>query len=113
MRSPARRLVTGVAALATVAPVTPAVDSAAPVVWPASARRGVLRLRVSEPGQVTISARRAGGGAVRTRVVAVHAGANAVALRRWLGAGRFRVALVVADAAGNRSAVRRLRLAMR
>src|SRR3954447_5637720 len=75
------------AALATVAPVTPAVDTAAPVLSAVSARRGVLRLRVNEDGQLTVAARRTRGKRTRTRAFPLGAGANAVALRSWLGAG--------------------------
>ena len=58
-----------------------------------------LRFRISEPATVHVSVLR-GGRVVRRITVHARAGVNAVALRS-LRPGRYRVALVATDAAGN------------
>src|SRR5256884_1507800 len=62
-------------------------------------RGRTLRFRLSEPATVRVSVLRADR-VVRRLVVDGRAGVNAVALRALRG-GRYRVALVATDAAGN------------
>jgi Tol biopolymer transport system component len=77
----------------------------------ASPRRSRIRFRLSEPADVRLVVRRRGA---RARIVTVRAAAGANTVRVRLKArGRYRVAAVATDAAGNRSAARRIRFHVR
>jgi hypothetical protein len=91
------------------------VDAAAPALQPVSYRGDVLRVRVSKPGRVEIRYLRMDRLAhvVETKSVAVHAGVNALPLRRWMRPGRYRVTVQAVDASGNASRPLTLRLHVR
>jgi hypothetical protein len=77
----------------------PAADRTAPRTHVLAHRGRLLRFGLSEPAVVHVSLLRAGS-VVRRLVVHGRAGVNTVALRGLRG-GRYRVALVAVDAAGN------------
>src|SRR4051794_33653731 len=81
------------------------IDSAAPALRPVSYRRNVLHLAVSEPGRLEIHYLRIDHLAhvVESENVGARAGDNALALRRWMRPGRYRVTVDALDAAGNAS----------
>ncbi|HEX5619470.1 MAG TPA: hypothetical protein VFX51_13685 [Solirubrobacteraceae bacterium] len=102
-----------VATLVPDRPVTPrprpqAGDTTAPELTRlrAIARRARIRFRLSEPATVRLVVRRRGARA-RTVTVTGRAGANSVRVR-LRAHGRYRVTAVATDAAGNRSAARRI-----
>lgn len=87
-------------------------DTAAPRLTGLRVVKRSLRLRLSETARVTVTVQRRRGRAwkatrkVRRRLVA---GRRTIALPR-LKAGRYRLAVTAVDAAGNRSAIRRVAL---
>ena len=104
-----------VATLVPNAPVTPrprprppAGDTKAPALTRLRAipKRSRIRFRLSEPAAVRLVIRRRGALA-RTVTVRAVAGANTARVRLRAG-GRYRVTAVATDAAGNRSASRRI-----
>jgi hypothetical protein len=74
-------------------------------------RRSLVRFRLSEPAEVRLAVRRRGA---RRRVLTIpaDAGGNRVRVRLRVR-GRYRIAAVATDAAGNRSAPRRIGLGVR
>ena len=74
-------------------------DRTPPRVRGVGVRRRTLRFRLSEPATVRVTLRR-GGRRVRTLRLRARAGRNAVRLPAMRG-GRYRLALVATDAAGN------------
>jgi plastocyanin len=94
---------------------TAGVDAAAPTLSSVRFRRNALRLRVSEASKLVIRYVRTGrsGHVVAKKTVSAKAGANTIALRRWMRPGRYRVSVTAIDAAGNLSRVARLKLTVR
>jgi len=94
---------------------TAPVDTAPPSVRRVAYRRSVLHLQISEPGRLEIRYARIDKRAhvFETKTVAVRAGDNALALRRWMRPGRYHVAVMALDEAGNASRPLRLKLNVR
>ncbi len=94
---------------------TAGVDAAAPSLSKVRFSRGALRLRLSEASKLTIRYVHAGhrGHIVATRTLTGRAGANNIALRRWMRPGRYRISVVATDATGNVSRPARLKLTVR
>jgi hypothetical protein len=99
-------------ALSSVAGV---IDTAAPNLRPLSYRRNVLHLALSEAGRLEIHYLRIDHLAhvVEHETVGARAGDNALALRRWMRPGRYRVTVDALDAAGNESRPLHLELRVR
>jgi plastocyanin len=99
----------------TPATNAPAVDAAAPTLGRVTFRRSALRLRLSEPARLVIRYVRLGTRAhvVGKRTVRARTGLNAISVRRWMHAGRYRVSIVAVDAAGNASRPARIKLTVR
>jgi hypothetical protein len=95
--------------------VTGVLDTAAPALRPVSYRRNVLRLAVSEPGRLELHYLRIDHLAhvVETETVGARPGENALALRRWMRPGRYRVTVDAVDVAGNASRPLHLQLRVR
>ena len=99
---------------------TPVADAVAPVVSNlrlklkrSGKRRGArVRFALSEASRVTIKVQRKRGGTFRTVATlrrSLQAGTRSVKLRKATGKRRLRVVVTAVDAAGNRSAAKRLR----
>jgi hypothetical protein len=112
--SSAPQPVTGPAA-APLSAVAGVLDTAAPALRAVSYRRNVLRLAVSEPGRLEIHYLRMDHLAhvVETETVGARAGDNALALRRWMRPGRYRITVDATDALGNASRPLHLKLRVR
>src|SRR4051812_2348938 len=91
------------------------VDAAAPTLSKVAFKRGVLRLRLSEASKLTIRYVHTGARkhVVAKRIVTGRAGANQIAVRRWMRPGRYRVSVLATDATGNVSQPARLKLTVR
>jgi hypothetical protein len=94
---------------------TAPVDTAPPSVRRVAYRRSVLHLQISEPGRLEVRYARIDKRAhvFETKTVAVLAGDNALVLRRWMRPGRYHVAVMALDEAGNASRPLRLKLNVR
>jgi plastocyanin len=78
----------------------------------AIARGARVRVRVNEPGRVTIRARR-GHHVVRSRTVTLRRAATRTVALHGLRAGAYRIEMRARDLAGNRSRVRRAHVTVR
>ena len=94
---------------------TAGADAAAPTLSKVRFSRNALRLRLSEASKLVIRYVRTGrkGHVVAKKTVHGKAGANTIALRRWMRPGHYRVSVTAIDAEGNLSRAARLKLNVR
>ena len=86
------------------------VDPAAPALRVSVSRTRVLTVNAGKSGRLIVRARNLATKKIARRSYRVHAGSNRVSLKRLLSAKRYRLSVVLVDAAGNRSAPVRLKV---
>jgi plastocyanin len=85
------------------------IDPAAPALRAKVSRSRVLTVTAGKAGRLIVSARDTRTKRVARHTYRVRAGRNTVSLKRFLTGRRYRLSVVLVDAAGNRSAPVRLR----
>src|SRR4051794_1229242 len=85
--------------------VAASVDPAAPALRVSISRARTLTVNAGKSGRVIVTARNVATRKVSRRTYRVNAGRNTLSLKRFLKAKRYRLSVVLVDAAGNRSGV--------